>query len=91
MSYSKPGVDLGIAISGALLPPGKTRTITEIAAFAGCSKQNIEQLENRALRKLRMRVLFDPELKAALEDMLHRDSPSIAYRFAGTPHIQRRF
>jgi len=67
MAYSKPGVDLGLAISGALLKPGKTRTHEEIAAFAGCSKQNIEQLEKRALRKLRHRVLFNSNLRQSLQ------------------------
>jgi hypothetical protein len=58
MSFSKPGTDLGLAISGATLQPGKTRTSVEIAAFCGCSKQNIQQIEKRALRKLRNRILF---------------------------------
>jgi len=70
MGYKKPGVDLGLAISGALLPPGQRRTCVEIAAFAGCSKQNIEQLENRALKKLRSRILFSPELRELLSDHL---------------------
>jgi len=69
MAYSKANVDLGIAISGALLKPGQTRTQTEIAAFAGCSKQNIEKLEKRALRKLRHLILFRPDLKAILSEL----------------------
>ena len=58
MSYSKSGTDLGLAISGALLAPGQTRSINELAAFCGCSKQNIQQIEKRALRKLRHRIFF---------------------------------
>lgn len=68
MSYSKPGVDLGLAISGALLAPGKTRTCVEIAAFAGCSKQNIEQLEKKALKKIRHRLFYQRDLRTALSD-----------------------
>lgn len=45
-------MELGIAISGALLQPGEHRTLKEIAAFAGCSKQAIHALQNRALAKL---------------------------------------
>jgi hypothetical protein len=71
MSYSKPGVDLGLAISGATLAPGKTRTCVEIAAFAGCSKQNIEQLEKRALKKLRHHIFYKhPTLRDSLSAML---------------------
>lgn len=79
MSYSKPGVDLGIAISGALLPPGACRTHEEIAAFAGCSKQNIQQLEARALRKLRHCVLFTPELRTILAEILTDPTPLGSY------------
>jgi len=76
MSYSKNGVDLGLAISGALLKPGQCRTTTEMAAFAGCSKQNIEQLEKRALRKLRHRLMFGlHQGKAALHDLPGTNPP----------------
>jgi SpoU rRNA methylase family enzyme len=76
MGKRDPQVDLGLAISGATLPPGKTRTITEIAAFCGCSKQNIEQLENKALKKLRHKVLFRPDLRDALAEFL---SPGVCH------------
>lgn len=57
---------LGLAVSGALLKPGETRTLEEIAAFCGCSRNAIYEIERVALRKLRhperMRQLRD-ELK----------------------------
>jgi hypothetical protein len=59
-------IDLGIAISGATLAPGKIRTREEIAAYAGCTKQNIEQLEHRALRKLRHEIFYG-RLRGLLE------------------------
>ena len=54
----KPSVDLGLAISGALLAPGKTRSLREIAAFCDCHYNNIEQIEKTALKKLRHKILF---------------------------------
>lgn len=46
-------IDLGLAISGATLPPGQTRQLPEIATFCGCSKQMISTIEQSALRKIR--------------------------------------
>jgi hypothetical protein len=46
-------IDLGLAISGATLPPGQTREAAEIARYCGCSKQNIHVIEKRALAKVR--------------------------------------
>lgn len=46
-------VNLGLAISGCSLAPGVTRTIEEIAAYCGCSKQNISIMERRALKKFK--------------------------------------
>lgn len=46
-------VDLGLAISGATLRPGQTRSLLEIAAYCDCSIENISYIERNALRKLR--------------------------------------
>lgn len=46
-------IDLGLAISGATLGPGESRSLREIAAFCGCSWQWIYLIEKRALKKLR--------------------------------------
>lgn len=44
---------LGLEISALTLRKGETRNCRELAAFCGCSWQNIHQIEQRALRKLR--------------------------------------
>lgn len=66
----RPQIDLGLAISGATLPPGKTRSHSEIAAFAGCSKQLIQKTEKTALKKLRW--FLEPELARQLKQYLKR-------------------
>jgi hypothetical protein len=63
--------DLGLAISGATLAPGKTRTLDEIAAYCDVTKEAVRAMEVRALQKLRKRLVYhrDPiltELCAAL-------------------------
>jgi DNA-directed RNA polymerase sigma subunit (sigma70/sigma32) len=63
-SPPNPEIDLGLAIAGATLKPRQTRSRVELAAYAGCSKQYIEQIEINALRKLRHLVLFDSTLKS---------------------------
>ena len=44
---------LGMAISALSLRPGETRTRQELAAFTGVSRQAIENIELRGLRKCR--------------------------------------
>jgi hypothetical protein len=46
-------IELGLAISGATLPPGQTRPITDIALYCDCSKQLIHTIEKRAIEKVR--------------------------------------
>lgn len=46
-------IDLGLAILGALLKPGETLTCADIAAWTGTSKQQVQQMEKRAVTKLR--------------------------------------
>ncbi|TXI84267.1 MAG: hypothetical protein E6Q40_09610, partial [Cupriavidus sp.] len=64
-------VCLGIAGAHALTAPGQVRTIEEIAAFAGCTKQAIHAIEQKALRKIRRRLVFrnDPRLVEILDCM----------------------
>lgn len=50
----KPSIDIGLAISGALLGPGERRLSHEIAAFCDCSTTRIQQIEKKALKKLRI-------------------------------------
>lgn len=50
------GINLGLAICGALLKPGQCLTQEDIAAFAGCSPQRIGEIERQALRKLHRKL-----------------------------------
>ena len=49
-------IDLGIAIAHATTLPGQRRTFDEIAAYCGCSRQAIQQIEIRAFNKIRSRL-----------------------------------
>lgn len=49
-------VNLGLAILSCLAIPGVPLTLEDIAAFCDCSRQAIEHIERRALRKLRVRL-----------------------------------
>jgi DNA-directed RNA polymerase sigma subunit (sigma70/sigma32) len=68
----KASIDLGLAVSGLHARKGVPMTTREIAAFCGCSKQRITQIEERALRKLRNRLMFvkDPELRELVESLM---------------------
>ncbi|WP_042724556.1 sigma factor-like helix-turn-helix DNA-binding protein [Chthoniobacter flavus] len=64
MRVSKEGaayIDLGLAILGAVTEPGQCRTHEEIAAYCGCTKQAISQIEWRAIRKLRKIAQGNPQ------------------------------
>jgi hypothetical protein len=71
--------NLGLAVSGATLAPEQTRSLREIAAFctaagAPVSWQAVSNIEQRALRKLRIKLQFhkDPILREAVETLLKR-------------------
>lgn len=49
-------LDLGLALLSARRKPTETLEIRDIAAWCGCSGQNIRLIEWRALRKLRARA-----------------------------------
>jgi hypothetical protein len=67
-------IDLGLAVSGATLKSGETRSHEDMAAFCGCSRQAIEHIERRALRKLRNKLQFrnDPVLREIVETLYKR-------------------
>lgn len=46
-------IELGLAVSAISLPPGQTRTLHELAAYCGCSKQTIKQIQTNAITKIR--------------------------------------
>jgi len=62
-------MDLGIAICGALTAPGQCRTLAEIAAFAGCTKQAISLIEQSAFQKIRRAYRHRPEKIAELMNL----------------------
>lgn len=57
-------VDLGLEIACLLTPPGVDWSTAELAEVCGCTRQNINFIEHKAMAKLKRR--FGPSLKAAL-------------------------
>ncbi len=45
-------IDLGLAVSALSLSYGQTRTPDELAAYCGCTRQQIDNIYQKALRKL---------------------------------------
>ncbi len=60
-------IDLGLAISAHHCTLGAPKTAAEIAAYCGCSRQRLEQIEKKALRKLRATLYRDKKLREELE------------------------
>jgi Sigma-70, region 4 len=55
----KESIDLGLALLSVLRLPNESLTYDDIAAWCGCCKEQIRQIEFRALRKLRRRIQLD--------------------------------
>jgi hypothetical protein len=70
-------IDIGLAILGTKPMPRSGRSRSEIAAFCGCSRERIRQIEESALRRLRNRCIFlkDQRLRQAGEEILGRSVP----------------
>lgn len=70
-------IDIGLAILATKRLPRSGRSRTEIAAYCGCSRERIRQIEERALRRLRVRCIFlkDERLRQAGEELLGRSVP----------------
>ena len=68
-------VDLGLAVSALSLQAGQRRTHRELAAFCGCTTSNIQQIEEKARRKLKKALYLrnDPYLKEILEEGVFHD------------------
>lgn len=60
-------IDLGLAISGALLSQGAVRTQQEIAHYCDCTRSAICIIERAALLKLRRRIEWDQLLTELVE------------------------
>ena len=68
-------IDLGLSLLACLRKPGETLTSHDIAAWCGCSRAAIQAIEERALRKVRTRLVAtatDQELADELRGMLAR-------------------
>ena len=59
-------IDLGLAILASTSEP--PHTAKTIAAYCGCSRQRIQQIEQKALRKLRATLYRDRILSEAFEN-----------------------
>jgi DNA-directed RNA polymerase sigma subunit (sigma70/sigma32) len=58
--------DLGLAILAATKDPPHTQQI--IANYMGVSRQRVEQIEKKALRKLRIRLMRQSQVWEAVRD-----------------------
>jgi hypothetical protein len=69
-------VDLGLALLSALILPGQTLTLEDIAAWCGCSRGTIRQIRTRAELKFRARLASalgnDQDLRDAAVAMIGR-------------------
>jgi DNA-directed RNA polymerase sigma subunit (sigma70/sigma32) len=69
----KQSIDLGLAISSLHSHHGVPKTCDEIAAYCGCSWQRISQIEQKALRKLRLALLYrDKDLASELNLVIRK-------------------
>ena len=59
-------IDLGLAILASTSEP--PHTCQTIAAYCGCSRQAIQQIEQKALRKLRAALYRDRILRESFEN-----------------------
>jgi len=62
--------DLGLAILAATNYPPHARQI--IANYMGVTRQRVEQIEKKALRKLRIRLMRQPQVWDAVRDHVFR-------------------
>jgi DNA-directed RNA polymerase sigma subunit (sigma70/sigma32) len=58
--------DLGLAILAATQYPPHTQRV--IADYMGVSRQRVEQIERKAIRKMRIRLMRQPEVWEAVRD-----------------------
>jgi DNA-directed RNA polymerase sigma subunit (sigma70/sigma32) len=58
--------DLGLAILAATQDPPHTQRI--LANYMGVTRQRVQQIEKKALRKLRIRLMRQPQVWQALRE-----------------------
>jgi DNA-directed RNA polymerase sigma subunit (sigma70/sigma32) len=74
---SSCAIDLGLAVLSSRewkIIPGMHESSDVIAAACGCSRSRIFQIEERALRKLRVRLRYlkDPVLRDVIASLISR-------------------
>jgi DNA-directed RNA polymerase sigma subunit (sigma70/sigma32) len=62
--------DLGLAILAATNYPPHTQKV--IANYMGVSRQRVDQIEKKALRKVRVRLMRQPQVWEAVRDHIFR-------------------
>ena len=62
--------DLGLAILAATQDPPHTQRV--LADYMGLSRQRVQQIEQKALRKLRIRMMRQPQLWEALREHISK-------------------
>ena len=58
--------DLGLAILAATQYPPHTQQV--IANYMGLTRQRVEQIEKKALRKMRLKLMREPQVWEAVRD-----------------------
>jgi hypothetical protein len=71
-------IDLGLTLLSRVAVPGIAYTREEIAAWCGCTDSAIFLIEQKALQKLRRRLLChkDQRLIECVEEMFHARQPA---------------
>jgi hypothetical protein len=62
--------EVGMICLASISEPGERHTCDEIADFTGCSRQRIQQIEGRALRKIRAVLYRDKTIEKELREFL---------------------
>jgi hypothetical protein len=68
-------IDLGLALLSIVRKPGECLSSEDIAAWCGCARTSIQDIEQRALRKVRQRLVGcggGRELAGELQGLLDR-------------------
>ncbi len=64
--------ELGSLLCGRFTHYGEVRTQANLAAFRGVSRQRLDQIESKVMRKLRRTFYRDQPLQKELREIFHR-------------------
>jgi hypothetical protein len=70
--------EVGMCCLASISEPSERHTCDEIADFTGCSRQRIQQIEGRALRKLRAALYRDKGIELELKEFLNTNRIYVA-------------